>query len=233
MKLFVTAMLVVCAVLSTPLRAQEHSVVVELFTSQGCASCPPADAILHRLAARDDVIALALHVDYWDYIGWKDEYALATNARRQRGYADVGGRDMIYTPQMIINGVDDVVGAHAMDVAEIIERQKARKPEIALSATRRGSQLSIRAERLGQSPAGSMSVQLVRFSPLRTVRITRGENAGHELDYANVVDAWSVLGEWDGRAPLHLETELTGDLPAVVLLQYSGPGEIVAAAATD
>ncbi len=233
MKLLAAATLAICATTSTVLIAQDRDVVVELFTSQGCASCPPADAILHQLADRDDVIALALHVDYWDYIGWKDEYALAKNSSRQRRYADVGGRDMVYTPQMIVNGVDDVVGARAGEVTAIIEREKSRKPVVELSATREGSRLSIRAEPVAQSLAGPMTVQLVRYSPLRTARITRGENAGNELDYANVVEDWSVVGEWDGREPYRQETELTGEFPAVVLLQYAGQGEIVAAAAID
>ncbi|MEY8831111.1 DUF1223 domain-containing protein [Sedimentitalea sp. XS_ASV28] len=233
MKLLAAATLAICATTSTVLIAQDRSVVVELFTSQGCASCPPADAILHQLADRDDVIALALHVDYWDYIGWKDEYALAKNSKRQRRYADVGGRDMVYTPQMIINGVDDVVGARAGEVIGIIEREKSRKPVVELSATREGSRLSIHAVPVAQSLAAPMTVQLVRYSPLRTARITRGENAGNELDYANVVEDWSVVGEWDGRAPYRQDTELTGELPAVILLQYAGQGEIVAAAAID
>ncbi|MDU9003582.1 DUF1223 domain-containing protein [Sedimentitalea todarodis] len=230
MKLISAATLASCAILSTALSAQDRTVVVELFTSQGCASCPPADAILHGLSEQDDVIALALHVDYWDYIGWKDRYALASHTKRQRGYAHKAGRDMIYTPQMIVNGIDDVVGAHADEVAEIIEREKSTPAVATLTADRSGSQLSIHAAPVAKPLAGPITVQVVRYAPLKTAQITRGENAGHELDYANVVEDWILLGEWDGAGPYQAQTELDGDLPTVVLLQYAGPGAIVAAA---
>jgi hypothetical protein len=104
------ALLTACLIiLSAPSLAQDRPVLVELFTSQGCSSCPPADALLHKLARRDDVVALALHVDYWDYIGWKDTFAKAAHSARQRAYAREAGRRMVYTPQMIINGADHVV----------------------------------------------------------------------------------------------------------------------------
>ena len=118
-----------CALAATGLfsvaegRADDMPVVVELFTSQGCSSCPPADALLHELSKRDDVIPLALHVDYWDYIGWKDSFAQPAFTARQRGYAQASGRRAIYTPQMIIGGQFDVVGNRPMDVAAIIRCQ--------------------------------------------------------------------------------------------------------------
>ena len=112
--------------------AQTSPVVVELFTSQGCSSCPPADAMLHKLAERDDVIALALHVDYWDYIGWKDEFAVPAYTKRQRGYARTNGRRMIYTPQMVINGQDDVIGAKPMDVSDLIQKHHEVADKVAL-----------------------------------------------------------------------------------------------------
>lgn len=233
MKLISAATLVFCTFFSASLNAQDRAVVVELFTSQGCASCPPADAILHGLAARKGVIALALHVDYWDYIGWKDRYAKASHTKRQRGYAHVAGRDMIYTPQMIVNGIDDVVGAHAKEVAAIIDRERSAPAAATLTADRSGSRLAIHAAPVTEPLAGPLTVQVVRYSPLKKINITRGENAGHELHYANVVEDWTILGEWDGAGPYQARTELEGDLPAVVLLQYAGPGEIVAAALAE
>lgn len=230
MKLISAVTLTFCAFASASLNAQDRTVVVELFTSQGCASCPPADAILHKLAERDDVIALALHVDYWDYIGWKDRFAKASHTKRQRGYAREAGRDMIYTPQMVVNGIDDVVGAHAKEVAGIIDLEKSTPAVVTLTADRSGNSLSIQAAPVGQPFAGPLTVQVVRYTPLKTTHIMRGENAGHELDYSNVVEDWTILGEWDGAGPYQVQTELDGELPAVVLLQYAGPGEIVAAA---
>ena len=100
--------------LAIPATAQENPVVVELFTSQGCSSCPPADALMHDLAAREDVIPLALHVDYWDYIGWKDPFGNPAHADRQRAYAAAGNRRTIYTPEMVVGGVTDIVGTQPM-----------------------------------------------------------------------------------------------------------------------
>lgn len=230
MKLTSVAILLAWMLVPAPLAAQDRPVVVELFTSQGCASCPPADAILHDLAARDDVIALALHVDYWDYIGWKDEFALASHTRRQKGYANVAGRNMIYTPQMIVNGTDDVVGAHAMKVAQIIESHKSAEAIAALDVDRDANRLLIHVAPIGQPLAGPLEVRVVQYAPLKSVHITRGENAGHKLDYANVAEMWTVLEEWDGIGAYEARTVLKDDRPAVVLIQYPGPGAIVAAA---
>lgn len=106
-----TAALALALCFAAPGFAQRAMVVVELYTSQGCSSCPPADALLHDLAEREDVIALALHVDYWDYIGWKDEFAHPQHAQRQRAYAQKAKRRSIYTPEFIVQGQTDVVGA--------------------------------------------------------------------------------------------------------------------------
>ena len=105
--------------------AESRPVVVELFTSQGCSSCPPADAFLHELSQRDDVIALALHVDYWDYIGWKDIFAQPAFTKRQKAYAKAGGRRSVYTPQMIIGGQDHVVGTHEENASALIQQHAA------------------------------------------------------------------------------------------------------------
>lgn len=216
-------------VLSSPAGAQSHPVVVELFTSQGCSSCPPADKLMHKLAQRDDVIPLALHVDYWDYIGWKDLFAQPGYTKRQKAYAHAGGRKMVYTPQMIINGQQDVVGAHAMEVADLIMLHKAATPVVALQVQRAGSDLLVRAEPLAEV-TGPLVVQLVRYTPLNRVDITRGENAGRVLDYANVVDDWKVVGSWDGQGPMDLTLSIDGDRPAVVLIQQQTYGPIIAAA---
>ncbi|MDO6731057.1 DUF1223 domain-containing protein [Marinovum sp. 2_MG-2023] len=206
-------------------------VVVELFTSQGCSSCPPADALLHKLAARSDVIALALHVDYWDYIGWKDEFALAGHTNRQKGYASVAGRRMIYTPQMIINGTDHVVGNHPMDVNELIKLHQAAPSQIRLdiSDTASGTQVTARAVAdLDGGLDGGMRIVLVEFSPNATTTITRGENAGRTISYANIVQNWRELGQWDGESDFQIAVEAEG--AAAVLVQKADFGPILAAA---
>lgn len=223
-----------CILLGGAARAQEDAapppVVVELFTSQGCASCPPADAMIAELAARDDVIPLALHVDYWDYIGWKDIYADPAYTLRQKAYAQAAGRNMIYTPQIIVNGLDDIEGARPMELADRIIAHRARPAMVVLHAMREGQTLRLKARALDALPDGTFLVHLVRYAPSRHTRITEGENAGRNLDYANVVEGWQVLDEWDGQAPLDLSADLPGPSPAVVLIQREGPGVIVAAA---
>ena len=209
--------------------AQNSPVVVELYTSQGCSSCPPADALLAELALRDDVIALALHVDYWDYIGWKDVFALHQFTERQQKYATVAGERVVYTPQMIIGGLDSVIGSDAMALMDGIAAHSAARPAVRLGLTRHGDLLTISAEAVAHV-AGPLTVQLIRYIPEQTVDIASGENAGHSIRYVNVVTSWDTLREWDGTAPLTIEMPLTGADPAVVIVQMAGPGRIVAAA---
>ena len=208
--------------------AQSNPVVVELYTSQGCSSCPPADTLLHKLAAREDVIALALHVDYWDYIGWKDAFALPQHAERQRHYARLAGRRSIYTPQMIINGVDSVVGARGMEISEAIMAHKARETGVQVTTTRSDQMVTIAAT--SQAGASPMDVVLGEYMPSQDVKITRGENAGRQMTYANVVQAWSLVTQWDGASALQVDAPLADGSHAVVLVQSAGLGPIQAAA---
>lgn len=217
--------------LATAALADDHPVVVELYTSQGCSSCPPADKILHELAGRRDVIALSLHVDYWDYIGWKDQFARPEHTARQKAYARVGGRTMIYTPQMIVNGQDAIAGARAMQLAERIEAHHDKAVRAILTTRVAGGRVTATARpAAGAQLSGPFVVQLVRYAPRRSVTITRGELAGQNLDYANVVESWDRIGEWDGQGEADWSAPLTGDLPAAILVQQGTAGPILAAA---
>ena len=209
-------------------QVQGRPVVVELFTSQGCSSCPPADEFMEQLAARRDVIALSLHVDYWDYIGWADIFAKPEHTARQRGYAKSGDRRMVYTPQMIINGKDHVVGNRPRDVTELIEKHRSDVDDIVLNATRDGNFLRITAK-TDVAHSMPMLVQLLRYRPEATVAIERGENAGKLLKYSNIVTEMTQLAVWDSSAPLKIDTRISGDEPLVVLLQYPDFGTIEAA----
>lgn len=219
----------VCAV-SQPVAADPSPVVVELYTSQGCSSCPPADEILRRMAARDDILPLAYHVDYWDYIGWKDAFARPEHTERQRGYAQVANRNMVYTPQMIIMGREDVIGADAMTVAEATEPYLLRRARFTMTLEREGADLTVSLPAVPGREATPYRVQLVRYRPLERVKIKRGELAGQVLDYANVVTSHTMLSDWDGTAPLELTVALPGDLPAAVLVQEWPYGPILSAA---
>jgi len=214
---------------ATPGLAQDRPVAVELFTSQGCSSCPPADKILAELTNRDDIIALALHVDYWDYIGWEDPFGDPQHAERQRAYAKAGGRRSIYTPEMIVNGQIDIVGAKPMKLSRAIEQQKATPDTVALAIARDGDVVSIEAEALQGSPE-PFNVHMLRYAPVASTKIKRGENAGHTFDYHNIVNDWAVLAQWDATGPLALSAPVSGTQPVVVLIQRTGAGPIVAAA---
>ena len=222
-----TGLAVACG--SGPALSEDNPVVVELYTSQGCSSCPPADELMHELAGREDVIALALHVDYWDYIGWKDAFADPAHTARQRDYARAHGRRSVYTPQMIVNGQDSIVGARAIELAEAIMAHAKTDSGITLALRRTGERLRISAQP-GPARVAAVSVTVVRYHPRREVDILRGENAGRHAVYSNVVEEWRVVGEWSGAGPLDLEAAVPGTLPVVVLLQESGYGPIVAAA---
>lgn len=202
-------------------------VVVELFTSQGCSSCPPADALLNRLANRSDVLPLALHVDYWDYIGWKDAFARPEHTSRQKAYAHVAGARTIYTPQMVIGGVEQIVGARPMEVADAVMKHLRDGYIVQLSAVEEGDEVRVTAPALERDD--SFAVHHVRFMPEATVAIKRGENAGKTLVYSNVVTGWDVLGEWSGNAPLDMLVPANNDGGAAVILQHQGIGPIVGA----
>ncbi len=202
--------------------------VIELYTSQGCSSCPPADALLADMADQDGVIALALHVDYWDYIGWKDTFADPAYTHRQKSYARAAGEKMVYTPQMVINGTDKIVGVDAAGLAQLLK--SAGEGQVTdLQIVRAGSGLSVSVSTTAPLTGGAI-IHLVRFIPMAAVTIERGENAGRTIDYANVVTSWQEVGNWDGRAALKLTLDLPGALPAAVLVQEPGPGRILAAA---
>lgn len=206
----------------------EQPVVVELFTSQGCASCPPADEMLRDLAAIDGVLPLALHVDYWDYIGWEDTFGSPRHTARQQAYAMAAGERMVYTPQIIVGGRDRVIGADPMAVMSFVHAHAGMAPAVRVELSRVADGFLVVAEAQAALPA-PLVVQFVRYLPEARVDIARGENAGRSPVYVNIVTDWQALGEWDGSAPLNVTVPGGGDEPAVVILQERGPGLIVAA----
>jgi hypothetical protein len=230
MRKFVTTIAACWALLSGAVAmAQDNLVVVELYTSAGCSSCPPADALLTKLTKREGVLALALHVDYWDYIGWKDQFGNSDFSDRQRKYARFAHRRAVYTPQMIVGGVEDVVGSKPMEVADLINAKARVKPDVDLQITRQGGKVVIGAV-LTDGKQGPMVVQLVRYVPSEIVHITRGENAGKRIEYSNIVTEWNEISRWNGRAPLNISAKVAGSEPVVVIVQARGPGRILAAA---
>lgn len=209
--------------------ADENPVVVEVFTSQGCSACPPVDALIGELAKRDDVIPLALHVDYWDYIGWKDVFADPAFTRRQKAYARAAGARSIYTPQLVVGGTDHVVGYRPLDLAQLIEAHRNADSPVHLTMVRADQEITITA-RSDLVFDEDVVLQVVRYRPDEVVEINRGENAGRTLHYANVVEAWKAVARWDGAEPLVVSVEDADGTPIVAIVQQSGPGAIIAAA---
>jgi hypothetical protein len=208
------------------------AVVVELYTSQGCSSCPPADEFFAELVKDPQVIPLALHVDYWDYIGWEDKFGSAQYTARQKAYAREAGSRMIYTPQVIVGGLDRVEGNQPGEVEAMIRKHLAVAREVRLTVARDGEILVISAT--AEEPFDApVRVQLVRYKPEETVAIERGENAGRTLTYRNIVTSWEALGDWTGEAPLSITAKAPGADPAVVILQSQGPSFIHAAARVE
>ena len=227
-----TALWVAMAAVAGAQTTSEPVLVIELYTSQGCSSCPPADDFLAALSADPRVVPLALHVDYWDYIGWKDGFAQPQFTKRQKDYARAIGSRSIYTPQMIVGGQDRVEGYRPAEVTALIDAHLRQGKIVALEMSRDGAVLEIRAKALRPFDQ-PVRVQLVRYRPSETVDIRHGENAGRTVTYYNIVTFWQPLGDWSGAEPLSITAEAPGPDPAVVILQAPGPSAILAAARID
>jgi hypothetical protein len=208
--------------------AGEQPVVVELFTSQGCSSCPPADALLDDLSKRPDVVALSLHVDYWDYIGWKDPFGDSAYTQRQRLYQTRLENRFIYTPQMVIDGVYDVVGSRRGQVAQAIEQARERQ-KVSLTLTEES--VTIPA---GTAPPGGATVWLALLDEHHETPVAAGENHGRKLVNANVVRSFTKIGEWKGEElVIQLDAAAAmkeGRYACAVLLQEGDYGPILGAA---
>jgi hypothetical protein len=193
-------------------------VVVELFTSQGCSSCPPADALLAELArTRADVLPLAFHVTYWDRLGWPDRFALPAATARQRGYAAIAGVGTVYTPQMVVDGVTDVVGSDRPRVLSAIGRA-AREVAVPVRLVRGREGLTVEVG----AGAGSGLVLLVGFDPEHRTPVARGENAGRVLVEANIVRSLPELGPWAGAARIVQVPVPAGERHAVLVQAVDG-----------
>jgi hypothetical protein len=212
-----------------------HPVVVELFTSQGCHSCPPADKYVGELKKHENVIALAYHVDYWDYIGWKDPFASPANTQRQRVYSKAMGLWSIYTPQMVIDGRLEGVGSRTRDIAEKIVRvgtmDSADRVSIPITLHASDGKISVTVES-GTAPR-ECDVWLITYEEEETTAIPRGENAGKTLTEYNIVRGIWRVANWNGtRITTDVAIRDLGDGAenAVVLLQETGQGPIHGAA---
>ena len=206
-------------------------VVVELFTSQGCSSCPPAEAFLGELAERDNVVALEFHVDYWDYIGWKDSFAKPAFNERQKKYVGNLKARYAYTPQIVVDGKAHVVGSHRDEVESLMQQHQDTDPKApAVALARKGDMLIVAI-----GPAATTAtydVVLVTFDKPHVTQVQRGENRGQTLKNINVVRELTVLGAWAGKA-VSYDVSLAGkegDGGCAILIQRRGQGPVLAAA---
>lgn len=210
--------------------------VLELFTSQGCSSCPAADAMLGRFAARDDVIAISLSVDYWDYLGWKDTLAQAKFSERQKAYAKALGDGMVYTPQMVVNGRAHVNGSDEARITRAIDKTSdafsASRVPVLMTAV--DGRLIVEVGGEQETKAKEATVWLAVISAAVEVPITRGENRGKTVTYFNVVRELMPIGLWSGkRVTVQLERDAFMHSQAercAVLVQQGKGGPIVGAA---
>jgi len=209
--------------------------VLELFTSQGCASCEPADKLLSSMARRPELLVLSLPIDYWDYYGWKDTLADPAFTARQRAYAAARGDRQIYTPQTIIDGVVPIVGSDAEKIGEVLHQRAAAANShwIPIHLSDSGSRVHVS---IGAGAEESASVFLLSVDPVSTVQIRRGENAGRAATYTNVVKRIQKIGEWDGSVrDIDIPKPVDAKNGYVILLQrgdLARPGEILGAAKT-
>ncbi len=225
---------------SQPLAAQDVDApiaVVELFTSQGCNSCPKADALLNDLAERGDVVALAYHVDYWDYLGWKDTLAMPENTERQRDYSSIFENRSVYTPQIVINGTAEVKGSKPARVESALksaETSGSLPIKVELALTTDSLVVDIGA---GEAPAEA-AILLVYFSERSNVSITQGKNRGSAFSYQHSVAGFHSAGMWQGtpqhfRMPLHdVRKKGSGGVAVIVqeIARNGLPGRIRGAA---
>ena len=203
-----------------------HPVVLELFTSQGCSSCPPADRLVSNYADYAGVLVLSYHVDYWNYIGWKDPYSSAENTNRQREYAAYLRSRNVYTPQAIIQGQYDVVGSNESDLAKALDKAAKNDRWIVAKLERLGEKISIS---LPVSENINAKILLLGYQKRSINPVPRGENAGTQLAHRNSVTSIVPLGEWKGAA-LNISKELPAGDGVAVLIQSVDNGNIIGAA---
>jgi hypothetical protein len=217
------------AALIQPALADPPRAVVELFTSQGCSSCPPADALLAELAGQPDVVALSFPVNYWDYLGWKDTLAHAAFTERQKAYAQARSDRQVYTPQMVVNGIKSCIGSDRARIEKSIQETNAGREHLPVDMELKEQNGIVTISVDGATPAGTRDAHVFVLPVMRTktVRIGRGENSGRTVTYANVVRGVTRVGEWRGGSA-HFDVPLTtarGDADGyVVLLQTSAEG---------
>jgi len=232
---------IVSALIPAAAESAEPRAVIELFTSQGCSSCPPADALAGELAHDPTLVVLSLAIDYWDYLGWKDTLALSGHGNRQRAYARVRGDRQIYTPQVVVNGSEHAVGSDRAAIDAAIDDTRKQPGTLSLPVT-----MAVDASNVTVTVPAATGEQRqgeIWLCPITTtvaVPITRGENTGQTLTYHNVVRRWVKIGDWTGTArtlTVPLEQVAGDGIDSFAVVVQAGtkesPGHMLGAAVTS
>src|ERR1019366_767081 len=234
----------VCAIVAIirPAHAEPRA-VVELFTSQGCSSCPPADKLLGELAKDPSVIALSMPIDYWDYLGWKDTLADARFSARQKAYSQMRGDRDVYTPQVVVNGSAHVIGSDRAGIESAIGATKKADGvmSVPVTMTLAGKQITVSVAASSKGPAAMHGeVWIGSVSQAVPISISRGENSGREITYYNVVRNLLKVGDWNGSPgswTVPLENISREGVDAAVVYVQDGnrdkPGPMLGAAYTS
>ena len=205
-------------------------VLVELYTSQGCSSCVPADALMGQLTDRRDVLALSLPITYWDMLGWKDTLASNANTARQKSYSEAMGRGGVYTPQMIVDGMNDLVGSHEQAIEQAITDREADMEAVPVTVSTTPTEVHIE---VGAGDGADATIWLFRILPKATVSVSAGENSGRTMTYRNIVQDVKAVGLWKGQpVSLDLPRQEIGGAPKdeiAVVVQKSGYGRVIGA----
>jgi hypothetical protein len=217
---------------------ESRPVVVELFTAQGCSNCPQADAYLGQLARRKDVLPLSFHVDYWDYIGWKDQFADPSFVGRQRAYAMTLGQHMVYTPQVVVGGASDAQGANRAIIEQRIREAKARQRMYPLEVARDPQTGQVLLELPEAQLPVPATIWLVTYQYRDEAAIDRGENVGRKLDSFNTVRSLQKVAVWNGHRttlPLQLDAKARAANPngCAIIANLADYGPVIAAVAFD
>jgi hypothetical protein len=215
---------------TAPAGAGERPILVELFTSEGCSSCPPADALLAELAQRPDLLALSFHVDYWDKLGWKDPFSSPAATARQRRYAELLGLATVYTPQVVVDGKWQAVGSNHAEVERAIGAARRGPDGVPVTLAVEHGRVKIA---LGPgSGAASASVLLIEFDRRQVSAVARGENSGRTLAHADVVNSIEEVAQYDGRAQA-IEAPLGRPAERIAAIVQARDGRVLGAAAVD
>jgi hypothetical protein len=212
------------------LAAEERPTLVELFTSEGCSSCPPADALLVELARRPDVLALSFHVDYWDKLGWKDPFSSPAATQRQQHYANLLHLATVYTPQIVVDGKWQAVGSNRVEVRRAIDSAQRTRDHVPIALDLRRGRAKIEIGPGGEAVPAALL--LIGFDRRHVSTVARGENSGRTLAHVDVVRSIEEVAQYDGRAQ-SIEALIRAPAERVAAILQARDGRVLGVAVGD